>query len=129
MEVLTGQMKAAWGRDGRAENERPDDVGTADEQHSAGSGRDRDEGADLPLTGQEPQPEEKRQEPTAEPQPTVAEQQTFLGELAGEKSPAFSMPQEIIDHALLASSSFKHGKYRIYSWFLQGHSNKEKADF
>lgn len=121
--------ESSLGRDGRAENERPDDVGTADEQHPAGSGRDRDEGADLPLTGQEPQPEEKRQEPTAEPQPTVAEQQTFLGELAGEKSPAFSMPQEIIDHALLASSSFKHGKYRIYSWFLQGHSNKEKADF
>ena len=93
--------ESSLGRDGRAENERPDDVGTADEQHSAGSGRDRDEGADLPLTGQEPQPEEKRQEPTAEPQPTVAEQQTFLGELAGEKSPAFSMPQEIIDHALL----------------------------
>nr|WP_243860506.1 N-6 DNA methylase [Fusicatenibacter saccharivorans] len=26
-------------------------------------------------------------------------------------------------------SSFEHGKYRIYSYFLQGHSNKERADF
>ena len=59
----------------------------------------------------------------------MAEQQTFLEELAGEESPAFSMPQEIIDHALQMGSSFEHGKYRIYSYFLQGHSNKERADF
>ena len=121
--------ESSMGRDGGTESERPDGVGTADEQHPAGSGRDRDEGADLQLTGQEPQSEEERQEPTAEPQPTVAEQQTFLEELAGEESPAFSMPQEIIDHALQMGSSFEHGKYRIYSYFLQGHSNKERADF
>ena len=121
--------ESSLGRDRGTESERPDGVGTADEQHPAGSGRNRDEGADLQLTGQEPPQEEERQEPVAEVQPTVAEQQTFLEELAGEESPAFSMPQEIIDHALQASSSFKHGKYKIYSWFLQGHSNKEKADF
>ena len=121
--------ESSMGRDRGTESERPDGVGTADEQHPAGSGRDRDERADLQLTGQEPQSEEKRQEPTAEPQPTVAEQQTFLEELAGEESPAFSMPQEIIDHALQMGSSFEHGKYRIYSYFLQGHSNKERADF
>lgn len=121
--------ESSLGRDGRSESERPDGVGTADEQHPAGSGRDRDEGTDLQLTGQEPQPEEERQEPIAEPQPTVAEQQSLLEELAGEESPAFSMPQEIIDHALQTGSSFEHGKYRIYSYFLQGHSNKEKAEF
>lgn len=121
--------ESSLGRDRGTESERPDGVGTADEQHPAGSGRDRDERADLHLTGQEPQSEEERQEPTAEPQPTVAEQQTFLEELAGEESPAFSMPQEIIDHALQMGSSFEHGKYRIYSYFLQGHSNKERADF
>ena len=59
----------------------------------------------------------------------MAEQQTFLEELAGEESPAFSMPQEIIDHALQSGPPFEHGKYRIYSYFLQGHSNKERADF
>ena len=121
--------ESSLGRDRGTESERPDGVGTADEQHPAGSGRDRDERADLQLTGQEPQSEEERQEPTAEPQLTVAEQQTFLEELAGEESPAFSMPQEIIDHALQMGSSFEHGKYRIYSYFLQGHSNKERADF
>lgn len=121
--------ESSLGRDGRSESERPDGVGTADEQHPASSGRDRDEGTDLQLTGQERQPEEERQGPIAEPQPTVAEQQTFLEELAGEESPAFSMPQEIIDYALQSGSSFEHGKYRIYSYFLQGHSNKEKADF
>ena len=121
--------ESRMGRDGRTESERPDGVVTADEQHPAGSGRDRDEGADLQLTGQEPPQEEEGQEPTAEPQPTVAEQQTFLEELAGEESPAFSMPQEIIDHALQSGPPFEHGKYRIYSYFLQGHSNKERADF
>lgn len=121
--------ESSLGRDRGTESERPDGVGTADEQHPAGSGRDRDERADLQLTGQEPQPEEERQEPTAEPQPTVAEQQTFLEELAGEESPAFSMPQEIIDHALQSGPPFEHGKYRIYSYFLQGHSNKERTDF
>ena len=121
--------ESSLGRDRGTESERPDGVGTADEQHPAGSGRDRDERADLQLTGQEPQSEEERQEPTAEPQPTVAEQQTFLEELAGEESPAFSMPQEIIDHALQPGPPFEHGKYRIYSYFLQGHSNKERAEF
>ena len=121
--------ESSMGCDRGTESERPDGVGTADEQHPAGSGRDRDEGADLQLTGQEPQSEEERQEPIAEVQPTVAEQQTFLEELAGEESPAFSMPQEIIDHALQPGPPFEHGKYRIYSYFLQGHSNKERAEF
>nr|WP_204864685.1 N-6 DNA methylase [Drancourtella massiliensis] len=39
------------------------------------------------------------------------------------------MPQEIIDHALQPGPPFEHGKYRIYSYFLQGHSNKERAEF
>ena len=121
--------ESSLGRDGRSESERPDGVGTADEQHPAGSGRDRDEGTDLQLTGQEPQSEEEGQEPIAEPQPTVAEQQTFLEELAGEESPAFSMPQEIIDYALQTGPPIEHGKYEIYAFFLQGHSNKERADF
>lgn len=121
--------ESSMGRDGRTESERPDGVGTADEQHPAGGGRDRNERTDLQLTGQEPQPEEERQEPVAEPQPTVTEQQTFLEEKAGEESPAFSMPQEIIDHALQSGPPFEHGKNRIYSYFLQGHSNKERAEF
>ena len=120
------------GRDGGTESERPDGVGTEDEQYPAGSGRDRDERTDLQLTEQEPQlkdDEDERQELITEPQPTMAEQQSFLEEKAGEQSPAFSMPQEIIDYALQSGSSFEHGKYRIYAYFLQEHSNKEKAEF
>ncbi len=52
-----------------------------------------------------------------------------IDEMAEEKSPAFSFTQEIIDHALAKGSSFKHGKYRIYSYFIQGHTTKERADF
>lgn len=124
--------ESSSGRDGGTESERPDGVGTADEQYPAGSGRDRDERTDLQLIEQEPQlkdDEDERQELITEPQPTVAEQQSFLEELAGEQSPAFSMPQEIIDYALQSGSSFEHGKYRIYAYFLQEHSNKEKAEF
>lgn len=43
------------GRDRGTESQRPDGVGTAHEQYPAGSGRNRTEGVDLPLTGQEPQ--------------------------------------------------------------------------
>lgn len=43
------------GRDGGTESQRPDGVGTAHEQYPAGGGRNRTKGADLPLTGQEPQ--------------------------------------------------------------------------
>ena len=63
------------------------------------------------------------------PLPTVGEQLSFFEEKAEEKPPAFSFTQEIIDYALAAGSGFEHGKYRIYSYFLQGHSDKEKADF
>lgn len=31
--------------------------------------------------------------------------------------------------SFLEGSGFQHGKYRIYSYFLQGHTAKEKADF
>ena len=71
--------ESSLGRDRGTESERPDGVGTADEQHPAGSGRDRDERADLQLTGQEPQSEEERQEPTAEPQPTVGRTTDIFG--------------------------------------------------
>ena len=117
------------GRDGETESAESDGVGTADEQYPADSRRNRAEGTDLQLTGQGTQPEDEGQELSAEPQLTVEEQQTLLENLAGEKSPAFSMPQEIIDHALQSGTGFEFGKYRIYAYFLQGHSNKERAEF
>ena len=63
------------------------------------------------------------------PIPTVGEQLRMLDDMAEEKSSAFSFTQEIIDYALTEGSGFQHGKYRIYSYFLQGHTAKEKADF
>ncbi|MCI8792278.1 MAG: N-6 DNA methylase [Eubacterium sp.] len=62
--------------------------------------------------------------------PALGEQLSIeIDEMAEEKSPAFSFTQEIIDHALAKGSSFKHGKFRIYSYFIQGHTTKERADF
>ena len=62
--------------------------------------------------------------------PAAGEQLSIeIDEEAEEKSPAFSFTQEIIDHALIEGSSFEHGKYRIYSYFIQGHTTKERAEF
>lgn len=63
------------------------------------------------------------------PMPTVQEQLSMMEDLAGEKIPAFSFSQEIIDVMLRSGGSRQEGKYRIYSYFLQGHTNKEKAEF
>ena len=63
------------------------------------------------------------------PVPTVGGQLSMLQDMAGEKSPAFSFTQEIIDYALVKGSGVQYGKYRIYSYFLQRHTAKEKADF
>lgn len=65
----------------------------------------------------------------AEPLPTVNGQLAFLDDLAEEKSSAFSIPQEMMDHTLRSGSPFSEGKFRIYSFFLQGHTTKEKVEF
>ena len=63
------------------------------------------------------------------PIPTVGGQLSLLDERAEEKSSAFSFTQEIVDYVLMGGSSFQYGKYRIYSYFMQGHTAKEKVDF
>ncbi|MBR1744066.1 MAG: hypothetical protein IJ733_19830, partial [Lachnospiraceae bacterium] len=61
---------------------------------------------------------------------TADGQLSLMGERAGEDAPAFSFPQEFIDHVLCRrGSGIEHGKFRIYSYFLQGHSRAEKAEF
>ena len=52
----------------------------------------------------------------------------MLEDLAGEQPSAFSFSQEIID-AVIRGTSARNRKYRIYSYFQQGHTKKEKADF
>lgn len=37
--------------------------------------------------------------------------------------------QDELDQVLMRSGNISHGKFRIYSYFLQGHTAKEKADF
>ena len=64
-----------------------------------------------------------------EPLRTVEGQLAFMEDMAEEKTSAFSFTQEIIDHALISGSGVQHGKYRIYSYFLQGHTAKEKENF
>lgn len=61
--------------------------------------------------------------------PTMENQLSFMEDLAEEKTSAFSFSQEIIDYALKEGSGFQYGKYRIYSYFLQGHTGKEKENF
>lgn len=65
----------------------------------------------------------------ADPLLTEAGQLSFMESMAEEKTSAFSFSQEIIDYVLLSGSGMEHGKYRIYSFFLQGHTTKEKEDF
>ena len=63
------------------------------------------------------------------PLPTVEGQLSLLGDLAEEKTSAFSFSQEIIDAVIKSGSHVESGKYRIYSYFLKNHTNQEKADF
>ena len=65
----------------------------------------------------------------AEPLRSVEGQLSFMEDAAEEKTSAFSFSQEIVDTVIQSGSHVEHGKYRIYSYFLQAHTNKEKADF
>ncbi len=68
----------------------------------------------------------------AGPLRTVQGQLSFMEDIAGEQqgnSPAFSFTQEIIDYALTRGSGMQNGKYRIYSYFMQGHTVQERVEF
>lgn len=65
----------------------------------------------------------------AEPLCSVEGQLSFMEDVAGAKTSAFSFSQEIVDTVIQSGSQVEYGKYRIYSYFLQPHTNKEKADF
>lgn len=64
-----------------------------------------------------------------EPLRTVDGQLEFLQDLAEEKTSAFSFSQEMVDYVLRSGSGIQHGKFRIYSYFLQGHSRREQEEF
>lgn len=46
-----------------------------------------------------------------------------------ENTPAFFVPQEVIDNDLQGGSGFQDGKFRIYQQFLKGETNIKNADF
>ena len=94
-------------RDGGTESQRSDEMGGNDGKYPSVSGGDRAEGTDLRLGGQ----------------------LAFLDDLAEEKTSAFSFSQEVIDYVIREGKGFLYEKHRIYSYFLQGHTTKEKADF
>jgi N12 class adenine-specific DNA methylase/adenine-specific DNA methylase len=102
------------GRQRESEGDGHDGVGPQDEQSEERSAGDRDGGGDLRLSA---------------PLPSVDEQISLIEQRAEEKSPALSVPQEVIDATLQAGSGFSEGKMRIYEQFQKSLSAKENAEF
>ena len=95
---------------------RPNGLGGNDEQSQTGGGGNRDGGVDLQLGLF----------------PTVAQQQNIIEEAEQKnKGSAFSMPvsQEDIDSILQDGSDTADGKYRIYSHFIELHTQQETVEF
>jgi len=107
------------GADRRAESERYDEMGSADEQSQARSSRD----------GYSADNNERLS--NIKPLPSINEQTAFIAEYEAEvtKASAFSIPNEIINDHLANGSGFQDGKYRIYEQFRRSLSQKENADF
>ncbi len=107
------------GADRRAESERYDEMGSADEQSQARSSRDSYSA------------DNNERLSNIKPLPSIEEQTAFIEEFKAEvaKASAFSIPNEIINDHLANGSGFQDGKYRIYEQFRRSLSQKENADF
>ena len=107
------------GADRRAESERYDEMGSADEQSQARSSRDSYSA------------DNNERLSNIKPLPSINEQTAFIAEYEAEvtKASAFSIPNEIINYHLANGSGFQDGKYRIYEQFRRSLSQKENADF
>ena len=107
------------GADRRAESERYDEMGSADEQSQARSSRDSYSA------------DNNERLSNIKPLPSINEQTAFIAEYEAEvtKASAFSIPNEIINDHLANGSGFQDGKYRIYEQFRKSLSQKENADF
>lgn len=107
------------GADGRAESERYDEMGSADEQSQTRSSRDSYSA------------DNNERLSNYKPLPSIEEQTAFIEEFKAEvaKASAFSIPNEIINDHLANGSGFRDGKYRIYEQFRKSLSQKENADF
>lgn len=107
------------GTDRRAESERYDEMGSADEQSQTRSSRDSYSA------------DNNERLSNIKPLPSIEEQTAFIEEFKAEvaKASAFSIPNEIINDHLANGSGFRDGKYRIYEQFRKSLSQKENADF
>lgn len=103
------------GRESGADEDRESDgLGSAYELNSVDGGGNGEEGIDLPLDDVL--------------FPSVEEQLEIIEE-AAVNSNDFELSQADIDSVLVHGSGFVHGKYRIYDYFLEKHTAKEKAEF
>lgn len=102
------------GEPGTVEDGEPAGVGSTHEFTSLDDRGNSEEGIDFPLNDTF--------------FPTVAEQLEIISD-AADNPQGFELSQEDIDSALTHGSGFVHGKYRIYAYFLEKHTAKEKAEF
>ena len=100
------------GRDGTAQADEPDGVGTADEQYPQPRIGDRENGTDLQLTF-----------------PTVEEQKEAIAEAEAQKASAFVISDAEIDNELCRGTGFEHGKYRVYKFYQEFHTADEAIKF
>lgn len=110
------------GIDRGTQRERPNEVGSAEEQHSQPSGRSDIRRTDFQLSIA------TEDEVTVE-LPTVENQMEMIAEAEDEKPSAFSISKEDIDSVLQKGSGFVDGKYRIYRQLLKGEDKKNNIDF
>jgi N12 class adenine-specific DNA methylase len=61
--------------------------------------------------------------------PTVEQQIESIKQAEDEKSSAFSISQEEIDHVLCKGTGFQDGKFRVYLHYQEQHAPKETIDF
>jgi N12 class adenine-specific DNA methylase len=101
------------GRDGGAESQRPDEMDRADEHDQAPGRGSGTQGPHQQLTLF----------------PTTEEQIETIKQAEADKTSAFSISQAEIDEVLSLGSGVADGKYRIYLYFLEAHTPRDRAAF
>ena len=101
------------GLDRGTESQRPDGMGSGNEQHPERSERDSERTGDLRL----------------KPLPSLENQISAIEETEETKTSVFSFSQEIIDNVLCSGSGVSEGKLRIYEQYQKNLSPKENEKF
>lgn len=108
-----GTDEGKTGLDRGAESQRPDGMGSGNEQHPERSERDSERTGDLRL----------------KPLPSLENQISAIEETEETKTSVFSFSQEIIDNVLCSGSGVSEGKLRIYEQYRKNLSSKENEKF